>query len=84
MIKKEQNKNFWQGKLDLKQLTLVPGGAKTNPSAVWKICKRFVDLPQSEPLPKIHEKVANFAVYVPCKQVLEYGTSAGTLASIIG
>ena len=83
MIAKKKDTDFWQGKFDLQQLTLVPGGAKKNPSAVWKICKRIVDHPQSEPLPKLHETIPGFAVCVPCKQVLCYGSSPGTLGTHI-
>ena len=83
MIPKKKDKAYWQGKLDKELVTLVPGGAKKNPSAVWKICKRFADNPKSQPLPRIHEPIASFAVCVPCNQVIPYGTSPGTLATHI-
>ena len=83
MITVEKSTAYWQGKYDKNELTLVPGGAKTNPSPVWLICRRFVDLKPTEELPTMHSKVLNFAICPPCSQVIRYGTSAGTLSTHI-
>ena len=69
--------NLFQGKLKLKNITLVP---QPNAKSVgWKVCQRIVNHPQSQPLSGVFSKIKNYAVCVPCNQVVKYNASPGTL-----
>ena len=74
----------WDDKFSAKpsQITLVDQEKKNGKELnnVWNVMKRFVDHPANEELPAVHLVVKGFAVCVPCRKVVNYGTATSTLA----
>ena len=74
----------WDDKFSAKpsQITLVDQEKKNGKELnnVWNVMKRFVDHPANEELPAVHHVVKGFAVCVPCRKVVNYGTATSTLA----
>ena len=74
----------WDDKFSAKpsQITLVDQEKKNGKELnnVWNVMKRFVDHPANEELPAVHHVVKDFAVCVPYRKVVNYGTATSTLA----
>ena len=77
---------YWQAKLGRKEVTMVSFSPKVDgpqKSKCWRVCKKFVNVKQSDKLPAIYKTVKNFAICPPCNQVIKYGNSPTVLVKHI-
>ena len=62
LIMKVKDTNYYQGKLEAKEITLVEQKYKKKVTSleraeVWNVCRRLVEHPQDQPLPTVYKEV---------------------------